>query len=68
MKTLATIVLSLIAIIASVVLVFSTMCAFAGGLSNGDRGSFVLCAVISLVFVIVSMSAINRLNRKRGSE
>jgi hypothetical protein len=64
MKTLATIALSLIAIVASLVLVLSTICAFSGGFGGGDRGSFVLCAVVSLIVVTAAMSAINRLNRK----
>jgi hypothetical protein len=66
MKTLATIVLSLIAIVASLVLVLSTICAFTGGLSGSrDHSSYVACAVVSFVIVVVAMSTINRLNRKQ---
>ena len=66
MKTLATIVLSLIAIVASLVLVLSTICAFTGGFSGSrDNSSYVVCALVSLVVVVVAMSTINRLNRKR---
>jgi mannitol-specific phosphotransferase system IIBC component len=69
MKTLATVVLSLIAIAASLVLLLSTVCAFTGGVvSGGDRSSFVICAVVSLAVVIAAMSAINHLNRKRTPE
>ncbi len=66
MKTLATIVLSLIAIVASLVLVLSTTCAFTGGFSGSrDRSSYIVCAAVSLVVVVVTMSSINRLNRER---
>jgi hypothetical protein len=65
MKTLATIVLSLIAIAASLVLLLSTVCAFTGGVvRGGDRSSFVICAVVSLAVVIAAMSAINYLKPK----
>lgn len=68
MKTLATIVLSLISIAASLVLVLSTMCAFSGGFSGGDRSPFVICALASLAVVVAAMSATSRLNRKPGGK
>jgi hypothetical protein len=65
MKTLATIVLSLVAIVASLVLVLSTVCAFTGGFSgSSDRSSYELWAVLSLAVVVAAMWAISRLNRK----
>jgi hypothetical protein len=66
MKTLATIVLSLVAIVASLALVLSTVCAFSGGFSgSSDRSSYVLCAIISFVIVAAAMWTISRLSRKR---
>jgi hypothetical protein len=66
MKTLATIGLSLVAIVASLVLVLSAVCAFYGGGLSGtsDRGTYVLCAIVSLAFVVAAMWAIAKLNRK----
>jgi hypothetical protein len=66
MKTLATIVLSLVAIVASLVLVLSTVCAFNGGMmGSSDRSSYVLFAIISFAIVAVAMWTISRLSRKR---
>lgn len=67
MKTLATIALSLIAIVASLVLVLSSICAFGGGIggTNSERGSYLLCAIIALAVVVAAMSAIVKLNRQR---
>ena len=65
MKTLGTIVLSLIAIVASLVLVLSTVCAFNGGIINGEkRPAYVICAIVSLAVVIAAMWAIGKLNKK----
>jgi len=62
MNTLVTIVLSLIAIVAALVFVLSTLCAFNGGAS--DRGPFTLCALVALAVVIVTMRGIRKLNKK----
>jgi hypothetical protein len=59
MKTLGTIVLSLVAIVASLVLVLSSICAY-----TSPRGSYFICALIALAVVVAAMSAIGRLNRK----
>ena len=65
MKTLATIALSLIAILASLVLVLSTVCAFNGGfLNRSDRSSYVFCAIIAFAVLVAAMWAIAKLNRK----
>jgi hypothetical protein len=65
MKTLATIVLSLVAIVASLVLVLSTVCAFTGGISgSSDRSSYELWAVFSFAVVAAAMWTIRRLNRR----
>ena len=64
MKTLRTIFLSLVAIVASLVLVLSTLCAYGSGLSGSDRATYVLCAIVSLAFVVAAMWAIAKLNRK----
>jgi predicted benzoate:H+ symporter BenE len=65
MKTPLTIVLSLIAIVASLALVLSTVCTFNRGLINGEkRLAYVICAVVSLSVVIAAMWAIGKLNKK----
>jgi len=65
MKTLATIALSLVAIVASLVLVLSAVCAFNGGLlGSSDRSSWVFCAIIAFAIVVAAMTAISRLNRR----
>ena len=65
MKTLRIIFLSVVAIVASLVFVLSTLCAYGGGLGGtNDRGSYVLCAMVSLAFVVAAMWAIANLNKK----
>jgi hypothetical protein len=65
MRTLATIVLSLVAIAASLVLVLSTVCAFTGGFSgSSDRSSYVLCAIVSSAVIALVMLANSELNRR----
>ena len=64
MKTLATIALSLIAIIASLVLVLSSLCAISGGPLGRDRFPSAIYALVALAVVIASMRAISRMNRK----
>jgi hypothetical protein len=66
MRIVATIVLSLIAIVAALVLALSTMCAFGFGGSSG--GGYLLCALLALGVVIGAMWAIARLNRKPSAE
>jgi hypothetical protein len=64
-KTLRTIFLSLVAIVASLVLVLSTLCAYGGGLNGtSDRGTYVLCAMVSLAFMVAAIWAIAKLNRR----
>ena len=64
MKILGTIALSLVAIAASVVLLFSSMCAFNSGISSSDRLSFTLCALIALAVIAAAIWGNARLNRK----
>ncbi len=63
MKTIRTIFLSLVAIVASLVLVLSTLCAYSES-GSSDRGTYVLCAIVSFAFVVAAMWAIVKLNRK----
>jgi uncharacterized membrane protein len=65
MKTLATVVLSLVAIVASLTLALSTICAFSGGMYGREgRGPFIVCALVALAVVVVSLRTIAHLNRK----
>jgi len=64
MKTLATIALSLIAIVASLTLLLSTICAFNGDMLGHKDPSYLIFAVIALAVVAVAMSAIGKLNKK----
>ncbi|MGA8442615.1 MAG: hypothetical protein WB762_11055 [Candidatus Sulfotelmatobacter sp.] len=64
MKTLATIALSLIAIVASLILVLSTICTFKGDIAGHKDPSYLICAAIALAVVVVTMWAIGRLNQK----
>ncbi len=64
MKTLATIVLSLVAIVASLILVLSTICTFNGDIAGHREPWYLICAVISLAVVVVTMWAIGKLNKK----
>jgi hypothetical protein len=64
MKTLATITLSLIAIIASLIVVLSTICAFSGGIAGHKDPSYLIFVVIALAVVAAAMSAIGKLNKK----
>lgn len=69
MKTLATIGLSLIAIIASLVLVLSTLCAVNGDLGGtSNRGSYILCALIALAVVAAAMWTNGKLSRKQRGD
>ena len=63
MKTLATIVLSLIAIVASLVLIASSYCAYMGG-----QTVYIGWAMGALAVVVATMWAIGKLNRKPDSE
>lgn len=66
MKALRTIFLSLVAIVASLIFVLSSLCAYGGGLNgtHDDRWSYVLCAVVSLAFVVAAIWAIATLNKE----
>jgi hypothetical protein len=65
MKTLGTIVLSLIAIMASLVLVLSAICAFSGDPINGaQRSDYLIWVIASLAVVAAAMWAIGKLNKK----
>jgi len=66
MKILATIVLSFMAIIASLVLFLSTVCAFTEDRKYRDFS--VTCAAVSLAVLAVTVWAIAQLNRKRDSD
>jgi hypothetical protein len=64
-KALRTTFLSLVAIVASLILVLSTLCAYGGGLNGtADRGSYVLCALVALAFVVAAIWAIAKLNKE----
>jgi divalent metal cation (Fe/Co/Zn/Cd) transporter len=64
MKTLATIALSLIAIVASLILVLSTICTFKGDIAGHKEPSYLICAVVALAVVVVTLWAIAKLNKK----
>jgi hypothetical protein len=64
MKTLATIALSLIAIVASLALILSTTCALNGDFMGHKDPLYFLWAAVSLVVVIACMRTIRTLKRK----
>ncbi len=64
MKPLATIALSLIAIVASLILVLSTICTFKGDIAGHKEPSYLICAVVALAVVVVTLWAIAKLNKK----
>jgi hypothetical protein len=65
MKTLGIIVLSLIAIGASLVLVLSTICTFRGGMFTGQKDpAYLICAIVALAVVVATMWAIAKLNKR----
>jgi hypothetical protein len=64
MKTLGTVVLALLAIMASLVLVLSSLCVFGGPVGSGDRTPFVICALLALAVVVAAILGIAKLNRK----
>jgi hypothetical protein len=64
MKTLWTILLSLVAIVASLALVLSTICAFRGDMFGHKDPVYLICAVGALAVVVAAMWAIGKLNRK----
>jgi hypothetical protein len=66
MKILATIALSLVAIVAALVLTFSSMCAF-----TEDRKYLefsIICGAVSLAVLVVTVWAIARLSRMRDGD
>jgi len=65
-KILATIVLSLIAIVASLILAISTDCAFTAG--RQYRVFSVMYAAVSLAVVVVTVWALVRLIRMRDND
>ncbi|HLW86601.1 MAG TPA: hypothetical protein VKR60_15395 [Candidatus Sulfotelmatobacter sp.] len=64
MKTLATIVLSLIAIVASLALIISGTCALNGDITGHQDASYVIYAIVSLAVVVAAMWANRKLDRK----
>ena len=66
MKTLATVVLAVISVIASLCFVISGLCAYTGGINglSGRQPLYFAWAVFYLAIVIAAMTAIKRLNRK----
>jgi hypothetical protein len=60
----ATIALSLIAIVASLVLVLSTLCAFNRGIGGSSHPAYLICAMVALAVVVAAMWAIGRLKNK----
>lgn len=60
MKTLLTIVLSLVAIIASLVFVASCLLVYA----SGARASYIMCAAVALAVIVAAMWTISQLKRK----
>jgi hypothetical protein len=63
-KTLATIALSLIAIVASLALVLSTVCAFSGDIMGFRRPAYLISVLVALAVVVAAMWVIGRLNKK----
>ena len=69
MKTLATIILAFVAIIASLFFVLSSVCAFSGGFTGtGDRPPYIVCAIIALAVIIGAIFAISKINRKSAED
>lgn len=65
MKTLAVIALSLVSILASLCFVLYAACAYGGDFEGtGNRGQYILGAIIALAVVVVCMRTIAYLNRK----
>jgi hypothetical protein len=64
MKTLATISVSLIAIVASWLLVLSPICTFKGDIAGHKDPSYLICPVLALAVVVGSMWALGKLNKK----
>jgi hypothetical protein len=64
MKTLGTVVLALLAIMASLVLVLSSICAFGGAPGSGYGTPFVIWALLALAVVVAAIWGIAKLNRK----
>ena len=65
MKTLWTVVLSLIAIGASLVFILSTICTFNGGVFSGQKDpAYLICAIVALAVVVATIWAIAKLNKR----
>lgn len=66
MKVLLTVLLSLGLIIAGVLLLMFSNCAFSRSSSAGVRANYGLLALVDLVVIAAGVWAIGRLNRKRN--
>jgi hypothetical protein len=66
MKILATIALSLVAIVAALVLTFSSMCAFTEARKYLELS--IICGAVSLAVLVVTVWAIARLSRTRDGD
>jgi hypothetical protein len=64
MKIVWTILLSLVAIVASLVLVLSTICTFRGDMFGHKDPVYLICDIGALAVVIAAMWAIGKLNKK----
>jgi hypothetical protein len=64
MKTLWTILLALVAIVASLVFVLSTICTFRGDMFGHEDPVYLICDIGALALVIAAMWAIGKLNKK----
>lgn len=70
MKTLATIALAFISVVASLCFVLSSVCAYNGGIS-GSRSQqkvYLLWAIFYLAVVVTAMAVIRKINRKPPAE
>jgi len=62
-RILAIGVLLILAIIASIVLLFSSICAASSGMSGNDRTQFFLVALVALACLIGAIKLIGKLRR-----
>lgn len=65
MKTLATIVLGFVVVMASLICLLSSICAVAGGSTVGGRVGFAICGFISLAVAIGGVMLIGAINRSQ---
>lgn len=64
MKTLATIALGFVVLIASLICLLSSICAVSGGSTGTGRAGFAVTAVVSLGVAIGAVTLTAKLNRK----